>query len=304
MSLSSILDDIQGDVTNDSDMSDSSQVTAVGQTQVNPALEALSGIAVLNNKVQESQKKAYIKRSFETALESSVIDKSTALELFTMLPLGQSLPPVLTQVASRHNRKQVEDLYNLHGVKEVDAEVKYEVIGLIQQSEHVWEETHHACEIFLKDFKYHLERLEKNPPVVIYKGKTVNLLNCDMLEVSSMNTSQLDYPPYEGILDANYRCILNDSSLMKMRDNAEIARAVPEEFSLLDIVRHLIGLCNADTAKHNNIHRLGKEDGLINETDLGVALSSLDWYRKHHSLFIGSDALADKVLKCGVGFLV
>lgn len=305
MSLSSILDEIQGGFSKENP-------GVPGEVYPEQVVEAepvhsdgLAALEVLKDKAAKLQEHQYIVGSFKAALEGATLDKSTAMELFTMLPLANTAPaPVLTQAPTEHNKRQLLGIFNEYNDSAVvDNAVKDEVISLILASKELWEDTHHSCEIFQKDLSSHIERLEKSPPMVIHQGKSVNLLTEDICQVMGMDSFSLDYKPYEGVLDSNYRQIHNDKNFQKFLQGGDVGRANPEYVSLKDVAMHVRMLTFTEGGHHNTLHKVCGDRSQVSELDLSNALKSLDWYRKFSSVFIGSDALADKVIKLGVGFL-
>lgn len=303
MSLSSILDEIQGDAVKETP--ETAEVVPEQTTAGQEPADGLAALEVLKDKASKLRDHQYILSVFNTALENATLDKSTAMELFTMLPLAQNRTgPILTQSPTEHNRRQMLEIFkDYNDSVQIDTAVKDEIILLVNNSSHMWEDTHHSCEVFRDELIAHMERLEKTPPMVVYEGKSVNIYTADMLEVMAMDSSKLDYKPYEGVLEGNYRAIFNDDSLRGFIDSGDVVRGTPEYISLKDVANHIRSLTYIESNHHVALHKLLGDPALVSERDLSEALKSLDWYRKFGRVFIGTDALADKVVKLGVGFL-
>ncbi len=303
MSLSSILDEIQGDAVKETPEGD--EVVPMRPAETQEPSDGLAALEVLKGKVSELQNHQYILGAFKVALEASTLDKGTAMELFTMLPLTPNkVSPILTQAPTEHNKRQMLEIFNEYNdSSHVDTAVKDEVIRLVRSSLHMWEDTHHSCEIFREELTSHSQRLDKVPPMVVYNGKSINLFTTDMCEVMSMDSFKLDYKPYEGVLDGNYRAIFLDDNLQRFIETGDIARENPEYVSLKDVADHIRVLTYTERDHHTALHKMLGDSSLINERELSIGLKSLDWYRKFSRVFIGPDALADKVIKLGVGFL-
>ena len=303
MSLSSILDEIQGDAVKETP--EGAEVVPEQTTTEQEPADGLAALEVLKDKAGKLQDHQYILGAFKAAFESATLDKSTAMELFTMLPLAPNkVSPILTQAPTEHNKRQMLEIFNEYNdSNQVDTAVKDEVIRLVQGSLRMWEDTHHSCEVFREELTTHMERLEKMAPMVVYEGKSVNLFTADMCEVMAMDSFKLDYKPYEGVLEGNYRAIFLDDSLRRFIGAGDIVRGTPEYVSLKDVASHVRILTYTESGHHTTLHKMLGDSALISETELSIALKSLDWYRKFSRVFIGSNALADKVIKLGVGFL-
>lgn len=310
MSLSSILDEIQGDAVKETPEGD--EVVPMRPAETQEPSDGLAALEVLKSKVSELQNHQYILDAFKVALEATTLDKGTAMELFTMLPLTPNkVSPILTQAPTEHNKRQMFEIFNEYNdsshvdtaVKDEDTAVKDEVIRLVRNSLHMWEDTHHSCEIFREELTNHSQRLDKVPPMVVYNGKSVNLFTADMREVMAMDSFKLDYKPYEGVLEGNYRTIFLDDNLQRFIETGDIVRENPEYVSLKDVANHIRVLTYTEREHHTTLHKMLGDSSLIDERELSVGLKSLDWYRKFSHVFIGPDALADKVIKLGVGFL-
>lgn len=303
MSLSSILDEIQGDAVRETPEGD--EVVPMRPAQTQEPSDGLAALEVLKGKVSELQNHQYILGAFKVALETTTLDKGTAMELFTMLPLTPNkVSPILTQAPTEHNKRQMLEIFNEYNdSSHVDTAVKDEVIRLVRGSLHMWEDTHHSCEVFRVELTNHSQRLDNVPPMVVYNGKSINLFTADMCEVMSMDSFKLDYKPYEGVLEGNYRAIFLDDNLQRFIETGDIVRENPEYVSLKDVANHIRVLTYTEHDHHATLHKMLGNSPLINERELSVGLKSLDWYRKFSRVFIGPDALADKVIKLGVGFL-
>lgn len=303
MSLSSILDEIQGDAVKETP--ETADVVPEQTTAGQEPADGLAALEVLKDKASKLQDHHYILGAFKAAFENATLDKSTAMELFTMLPLSPNkVSLILTQASTEHNKRQMLQIFNEYNISnQVDTSVKDEVIRLTQSSLRMWEDTHHSCEVFKEELTSHIERLKKTPPMVVYEGKSVNLFTADMREVMAMDSFKLDYTPYEGVLEGNYRTIFLDDNLQRFIDAGDVVRETPEYVSLKDVATHIRGLTFTESEHHSTLHKMLGDSTLISEGDLSEAIKSLDWYRKFSRVFIGSNALADKVIKLGVGFL-
>lgn len=303
MSLSSILDEIQGDAVKETPEGD--EVVPMRPAETQEPSDGLAALEVLKGKVSELQNHHYILGAFKVALEATTLDKGTAMELFTMLPLTPNkVSPILTQAPTEHNKRQMLEIFNEYNdSSHVDTAVKDEVIRLVRGSLQMWEDTHHSCEIFTEVLTSHSQRLDNVPPMVVYNGKSVNLFTADMREVMAMDSFKLDYKPYEGVLKGNYRAIFLDDNLLRFIETGDIVRENPKYVSLKDVANHIRVLTYTEREHHTTLHKMLGDSSLINEQELSVGLKSLDWYRKFSRVFIGPDALADKVIKLGIGFL-
>jgi hypothetical protein len=173
VSLSSILDDIQEDAVNSVQTENSTEPLVVQDR----ALEHLQGLAVVFEQAKTLGEYVHMQRAFKGILSTPTVDKTSALELFTMLPLQSEDAPILTSVPSEHNRGVLVQAQRKAQVKDAElVSFTHEVCGLIEKSLPVAKELTAVCDAYLVQIKAELSRLYDNVPTVVVDGANVNLL--------------------------------------------------------------------------------------------------------------------------------
>lgn len=309
MSLSSILDEIQDGASKPED----GETSGLPEVVIDPALEHLNGMPAVREKAKACAQYLYRQRAIEAVQETSTLDRVAALEVFTMLPLGNGRAPILTAAPSVHNKKELLSAIALLPERTVDhIEFSREVLEMAAKTLPVLEELTQVCRVYAEQLGQHLGRLTQNPPRVIDRGKDVNLLTCNVVQVAYMDTYQLQFPPYEGTLDMLFRRLLEDRDLNVLKKAGIQQLSETGEITLLAVGEYLLQSCtwvlrrrDTLTAACHQLTKITTYDSQMpySQSLIDEVLSSLSMVTVEKKVFIGTDTLAEKAVAC-LAFLV
>lgn len=302
MSLSSILDEIK-DGAVDEAIEDPIEMGEIESVEGIEALEHLVGLPAVVEKSKELSKSSMASRALEEIKGSELLDKSTALELFTMLPIKDNYTPFLTARPSRHNKSELlRGINSVHVVNEEYTSFMIELKELVDKSIPLGIEITQVCKNFKQELTSNLERLNKVPPIVMYQGVNVNLLTVAIKDVCYMDTSSLQFPMYEGKLDAIFRLLDQDAYLGKNNNLGSV--------SLKSVTEQLISLCNIHGDTGSRVNSVSSQLG--GSISSGITYSSsfceevvnlLGNLSSLSKMFLGKDSSAQKAVNC-LNFLV
>lgn len=296
MSLSSILNDILDGATPTESGSGSNQPTDLSPNSVDQgAFEHLQGLSVVEAKVADLRKRSHARRMFTQALQSPTLSRSTAMELFTMLPLAGAREPILTQASSAHNRQQLLQAVSIPETTAADEDTRAEVRDLVARSAESARQLDSICRVYLQRFATQLDRLTLRAPLVVSQGKNVNLLECSIASVSTMDSYELQYKPYEGILDAKYRQITQSALYISMYEDSEVIGVKPPP-SLHELTKQLTSVGAVVRDHCQTLIQFSEGAPIETDTDLEKALDALNWVKSHQSTFMAPGCLAELTL--------
>jgi hypothetical protein len=250
----------------------------------------------------------YMNRVVRGALTKTTLDKTTALELFTMLPMATDHSPLLTSAPSTHNKNLLLKAHDQVGDRNDELMgMNREVCLLVQKSLGACHEVASLATEYTTQFNAHLVRLSKPGPIVILNGVAVNLLDAMLFDVAYTDTHKLHYPPYEGVLDLKFREVVLSDSLTGLRSAGAIHGASDGVLSLRILVNHLLQAAQVAIQREVDLKRMHAQLERVDLPESTVpydqylideSLAQLSALEAERLLFAGQDSLAEKVLSC------
>lgn len=296
MSLSTILDDIASDSRPCAE--------ALPCATASVSLEHLTGLPAVIERSKKADQHVYFKRLVKTVLDSGPVSKTTALEVFAMLPQEVATTALLTTAATDHNHGLVEKaasnaMTNTQEAGSLVSEVLEMVVKTLETSqERIALYTHYCSSI-----EEHLKRLTSLAPIVIKSAEAINLLTTSIYTIASLDSYALSYPPYEGVLDAKFKTLSTNSEMLCLVHE----KSVPDYFNLQNVALYVCQKAKEMTSQEQGLvstkeHLTSYFQNALTTalTDTGVTgvVEGLAQIKQNEKLFVGEQALAANVLDC------
>lgn len=310
MSLSSILDEIQGDAER-LEPTEAVQAPVIESDDSEVGLEQFEGLQLLQSRQAALSQTLLVRRTIQECAQRPVLERAVAAELFTMLPATGRGAPVLTQGASRHNRDTL--LRRMDDIGHIDDQCvafTAELLAVLNKTNQLAVQVSRVCEYTLAVAQTHLARLRANPPMVIHDGKGVNLLQAELTLVSNLDTTRLDFPAYAGVLDAKFRALRR--SIQNLQDSAPqlLVSLKGDVLSLESVTERLIELCRSAIGldlSYERITRLMEAIGAGRDAYSGrvgdEALQTILQLQLMEQMFLREGSVPEHTLAC-LEFLV
>lgn len=273
----------------------------------------LENLRNLKKTLIDLSSKAEVSNALETIKAQKTLDKTTALEVFTMLPgYGPYSSGRFTSAPSAHNR----DL--LLNAVSIDTNYVSQYIDYIDQihttvcdKSELYDRLVRSCKVYLDVQAQVLPKLLASSPMVVVYGDKVKLLETDIEHLAYTGFDEsIQYPKYEGVLHKYYKEILNNDGFIKLKQR-KVYKSIKDGetagVTVKDVIQHL-----SDTATYitnrssemevikNNLLEMQRGVGGNPAIPSGyfegifdVLENAIDSY----SLFYPEDSVANAVLK-------
>lgn len=252
MSLSQILDDIQGDASNVHVSNENVVVTPPESTFNVPASN-------LDKSVMDKFNTLYNTLTVKnTVYQLNKVDFKIAQEVFTMLPdLGKTEQAKITSYPSVMNKDILQGV--LENVKDTMPEeilsVFQDILGQIRANADAIIAVTDGVALYGLACEQAIERFSKARPIVIVDKETRDLFQDDLFRCSYIDDTQLDYDKYANKLSKMFDDLVQDPTLttfLTYRSKPEEGSAVSHfpEISLFGLCEKIAHLKNVLQSEH------------------------------------------------------
>lgn len=273
----------------------------------------LENLRTLKKTLVDLSGKAQVSNALETIKSQKTLDKTTALEVFTMLPgYGPYASGRFTNAPSAHNR---DLLLNAVSVDTNYVSQYIDYIGQIYNAVYdkcdLYDKLVSSCKVYLDIQAQVLPKLlDSSPMVVLYREK-VKLLETDIERLAYTDFDEsIEYPKYEGVLNKYYKEILNNDGFNKLKQRKAYKSIKDGEtvgVTVKDVIQYLSDTASYIATRSSEMDVI-KNNLLEMQTNVGnnPAIPSgyfegifdvLENTMESYSLFYPENSVANAVLK-------
>ena len=280
MSLSQILDDIQGDASNVQVSTEHNAVTA-------PPTESTFKVpsTTLNKNVLSKFNTLYnTLTAKDTVYQLNKVDFKIAQEVFTMLPdISKTEQAKVTSYPSTVNKDILQGVLDnvSNTMPEEILDAFREILDQIRQSADAIVGVVDSVEVYAMVCKVAIERFNKQRPLVIVDKESRDLFQEDLFRCSYIDDTQLDYDKYANKLSHMFENLAKDPTLqtfLTYRSAPEEGEAVPRfpEISLSGLCEKIVHLSEVVKSERNHLenYAISLDAALTEEVKAVTANSS------------------------------
>lgn len=267
----------------------------------------------IKEKLVELTNQSTLNAAVEAIRKERAINKTTALEVFTMLPGGYSsmVGSKLSNGASTHNRDLLLNTVGLdNNLISKYRDFVTSLRDVVECKKEKYQELVSGCRVYLDIINTVVPQLEASKPTIVYNRENIKLLDHDIQFLAwELDSSILDYVKYQGKLDRlyaevvkgpGYEFITKNKGLKTINDGDSL------KLTLRDIMSYLgsravfcVNRSSELSVIINNLDELNfgaDPNPPIPSGMFGSILSTIEAIKEDHALFCPVNSIANKVI--------